>query len=126
MAEALGAEEPNLPPVQDIDLTREQLAQLREQRVPPPLALMFSMAQGTAKRLEAAGRQGFYVVDLETIDAGEIEHSSPLIAQAQRQLGATVVQEYQQQLQAAMRAQQGVERNDAAIAAVRRQLLGDN
>ena len=126
MAEALGAEEPNLPPVQNIDLTREQLAQLREQRVPPPLALMFSMAQGTAKRLEAAGRQGFYVVDLETIEAGEIEDSSPLIAQAQRQLGATVVQEYQQQLQAAMRAQQGVERNDAAIAAVRRQLLGDN
>ena len=45
---------------------------------------------------------------------------------ARSELGTLVGQEYEQQLRAAIRADLGVERNKAAIAAVSRQLSGEN
>ncbi|GMM94410.1 SurA N-terminal domain-containing protein [Qipengyuania sp. MTN3-11] len=125
LAAALRAEEKNLPPVQNVSMTREDLASQGERRVPPPLALMFSMAQGTAKRLEIAGNQGWYVVDLNSIELGEIAADDPLVVQARQQLGAQVADEYQRQMVAAMREEVGVERNPDAIEAVRSQLTGN-
>ncbi|TCD05272.1 peptidylprolyl isomerase [Erythrobacteraceae bacterium CFH 75059] len=112
--------------IETIDLTREQLAQTAGQRVPPPLALLFSMAQGTAKKLEAERRLGFYIVDLQRIEAGTVEANDPLLAQARTALAPVAGEEYAQQLVTAMRAAVGTSRNEAAIAAVRRQLAGDN
>lgn len=112
--------------VQQVDLTREQLAQQANRRIPPPLALMFSMAEGTAKRLEAGQDAGWYVVSLQDIEAGDVTDDDSLIAQANRALGPLYGDEYVEQLVAAAQTAQGVERNDAAIAAVRRQLLGNN
>lgn len=112
--------------VQTVNLTREDLARMREQRVPPPLALMFSMAQGTAKKLELPGRLGWSIVDLDAIQVDPIAPGDPLIAQASQQLGPLAGQEYAEQLRIAIRDAVGVERNTAAIEAVRRQLLGRN
>ncbi|MXO85367.1 peptidylprolyl isomerase [Altererythrobacter aurantiacus] len=116
----------SVPPPEAVSLTREELARLREQRVPPPLALFFSMAQGTQKKLEAENSTGYYVVSLNEIIPGQLEQSDPLVAQAQTQLGQAIEQEYQQQLVTAMRNSQGVEINQAAVEAVRRQLIGEN
>ena len=124
LASAIQAERKALPPIQRVAMSREELASQQERRVPPPLALMFSMAQGTAKRLEVAGSQGWYVVDLEEIELGEIAANDPLVAQARQQLGPQLGEEYQQQMVAAMRESVGVERNPDAIDAVRQQLTG--
>jgi len=125
MASALAAEDVALPAAEQIDLTREDLARRGDQRIPPPLALLFSMAQGTSKRLEAANDLGWFVVDLDDIELGEMANDDPLIAQAQTQLGQTVGQEYGDQLVVAMREAMGVERNQTAIDAVGRQLTGE-
>lgn len=125
MASALAAEDVRLPAAEQIALTREDLARRGDQRIPPPLALLFSMAEGTSKRLEAANNLGWFVVDLDDIELGEMAGDDPLIAQAQSQLRETVGQEYADQLVIAMREAMGVERNETAIDAVRRQLAGE-
>ncbi|WP_432200405.1 SurA N-terminal domain-containing protein [Erythrobacter sp. W53] len=125
MNAAVAAEEKRLPPVDQISLTREELAQQAQQRIPPPLALLFSMAQGTNKRLAAANELGWFVVSLDAIEVGEIDADDPLIAQARQQLGPAVGEEYTRQLLVAMRETMGVETNPAAIEAVRKQLVGE-
>ena len=112
--------------VETINLTRQQLAEQGNARIPPPIALLFSMAQGTTKRLEAPGRQGWFVVTLDEVIPGEIAENDPLLTQARTTLGPVLGEEYVQQTVLAFRKAQGVERNDDAIAAVRAQLAGEN
>lgn len=122
MAEALAAEKVPLPPADPINLTREELSQAGQ--IPAPLALLFSMAQGTAKKLEAPNDAGWFVVEVEDIVPGEIAPDDPLMAEAAAALGQLAAREYADQLRAAMREELGVERNPEALAAVRRQLTG--
>jgi peptidyl-prolyl cis-trans isomerase D len=122
---AMRAENPRLTNLDPIDLSREQLAQTG-QRVPPPLALMFSMAQGTEKKLEAPNSAGWFLVQLDRIETGTIARNDPVFAQAKRELSQTLGQEYAAQLRTALRTEVGVERNQTAIDAVRKQLTGEN
>ena len=124
IAEALAAEDRRVPPAQSVDMTREDLARQRERRIPPPLALLFSMAEGTAKKLEAGGNAGFFVVRVNDIAMDDIAADDPLIAQAQRQMGPLLGEEYADQFRRAMREELGVSRNPSAIEAVRTQLTG--
>lgn len=122
---ALAAEEKKMPPVDRIDMNREELL-AQGQRIPPPLALFFSMAQGTSKWLAASSDLGWYLVNLERISTEKVAADDPLIALTQAQMRQALSNEYQDQLVAAMRKELGVERNDAAIEAVRKQLLGES
>ncbi len=124
LSAAVGKEEERLPPAENVNLNRSQIVG-QDRQVPPPLALLFSMATGTTKKLEAANNLGWFVVDLDEISAGSAEGNDQLIAAAAQQLQAALVAEYTQQLTAAMSEEIGVERNDAAIEAVRKQLLGE-
>ncbi len=124
IAQAMAAEKVKLPPVDPINLSREQLA--ANGQVPPPLALLFSMAEGTTKKLEAPRNGGWFIVDLNDIIAGTISKDDPVFRQAKRDLGITTGREYAEQLRVAIREEMGVERNDTAIEAVRKQLAGEN
>ena len=108
-----------------IDLERRQLLAQQRGRIAPPLVLMFSMAEGTAKTLEAPRNIGWYIVDLEDISTLPLDQEGQMIAQTRQQLGQTLSEEYRSQATAAMRKELGVTRNDNAIAAVRRQLVGE-
>ncbi|MCB2089368.1 MAG: SurA N-terminal domain-containing protein [Sphingomonadaceae bacterium] len=121
---AMRAENIKSPQFEAINLTREQLT--AQGQVPPPLALMFSMAEGTAKKLEAPNNAGWFVIDLDRIEAGKIAKDDPLFAQAKQQLGGAMGQEYAEQSQNAVRAATKIERNDAGIDAVRKQLIGES
>jgi peptidyl-prolyl cis-trans isomerase D len=123
VAAANAAEKPGLPVPDEINLSREELA-ARQQRVVAPLALMFSMAQGTAKKLEAPGDAGWYVVDLDRIELGQLAPGDPIALQARSELAKAFSGELTQQAVAAIRKEIGVEINPAAVAAVRRQLSG--
>lgn len=125
IAEALADEDLRVPPAQKVEMTREDLARQRERRIPPPIALLFSMAEGTTKKLDAGGNAGFFVVKLDDIAMDDIAKDDPLIAQAHRQMGPLLGDEYAQQLGRAMREELGVSRNPAAIEAVRKQLAGN-
>lgn len=122
LAAAMRAEETRLPPARPLNVTREQLMQ--QQQSNPPVALMFAMAEGTAKRLEAPNNGGYFLVSLDDITAGELEEDDPLIAQARTGYGNVLSREYGDQLRAAIRQELNVERNDEAVDAVRRQLTG--
>lgn len=125
IAAAMTAESVPLPQADSVNLTREQLAAQGAQ-VPPSLALMFSMAEGTAKKLEAPRNGGWFVVNLIDIDAGTIAKDDPIFAQTKAELSQTIGREYGEQLRAAIGAELGVERNKTAIEAVSKQLTGEN
>lgn len=125
LSAAMAAEEKPLPSVDQIDLNREQLLS-QGQQIPPALALMFSMAEGTSKRLEAPNNLGWFIVDLDDISTDEVAANDPLVTMTRSQIREAMNDEIVQQLTAAMRAELGVETNPDAIEAVRRQLVGEN
>ncbi len=108
-----------------IDLERRQLVAQQRQRVPAPLVLLFSMAEGTVKALEAPRDIGWYIVNLEDISTLPLDKEPQLVAQTRQQLGEALREEYRQQATAAMRKEMGVTRNDAGIAEVRKRLVGE-
>lgn len=125
LASAMKAEEKPLPAPDAINLSREQLAKMGNQ-VPAPMALLFSMAEGTTKRLEAPRNAGWFVVRLDDIEAGTIANDDPLFAQTKRQLSLSTGREYSDQLRKAILKDAGVEKNETAIKALRKQLSGEN
>lgn len=125
LADAIREEETDLPAPDNVSLARRELQQLRSQGpVPPAIALMFSMAKGTTKLLEAPGNQGWILVSLDDITADELEEDSPIVAGLSAQLVETLGAEYSDQLTKAMRAAVGVETNESALEAIRAQLVG--
>jgi peptidyl-prolyl cis-trans isomerase D len=125
LAQALAAENKAGFEREPINLERRQLLAQSQGRVPPPLVLMFSMAEGTAKTLEGPRDLGWYIVNLEDISTLPLDKEGALIAQTRQQLSGAIAEEYRDQATAAMRKELGVTRNDAGIAAVRKQLIGE-
>ena len=125
LAAALASLGTPLPPVQRVDMGREQL-NAAQQQVPPPLVLLFSMAKGTTKLLPVPGNRGWFIVSLKDIVPGRAEPNDPMVAAAQRELGQLAGREYSEQLARAIRKELGVTREDAAIRALRTQLAGGN
>jgi peptidyl-prolyl cis-trans isomerase D len=108
-----------------IDLERRELLAQRQGNVPPPLVLMFSMAEGSVKVLEAPRNLGWYVVSLDDISTDPVDKEPGLVTQTRQQLSQALSEEYRRQASAAMRKELGVTRNEAAIATVRKQLAGE-
>lgn len=123
LADALRQEKAKLPPESKVDLTREQLAKAGN-RVPSVLALFFSMAQGTVKKLEAPNNNGWFVVKLDKIEPGTIKDDDPSLKDAQRQLSQSAGNEYGDQFLRAIELDVGVEKHQSAIDAVKAQLTG--
>jgi peptidyl-prolyl cis-trans isomerase D len=119
---ALAAEKIALPPVQKVDMSRDELA--RQQQVPPVLALMFSMAKGTVKRLEGPQNNGWFVVKLDDVVLPPLDGNDPLIGATQQQLAGVFGSEYAEELVHAIQRDVGVKKNQPAIDAVARQLTG--
>ena len=114
-----------LPGVQNISSTRADLARQSQQgQVPPPLSLMFSMAQGTAKSLAAPRDQGWFVVVLDKLNRGDASKRDDLLQATKAQFKQVFGNEYTAQFINAMKADIGVERNEDSLAALKTQLLG--
>ncbi|MCB2064718.1 MAG: peptidyl-prolyl cis-trans isomerase, partial [Novosphingobium sp.] len=128
LAEAMRALGRPLPPAQTVKMSRPELARLQQQQrqVPPPIALMFNMAKGTVKVQPAPNNQAWFVVSLKDIAPGKVEDGDKTIEAASGQLGAMLAAEYSDALGRAIRDEVGVERNSAAINAVRAQLAGES
>lgn len=123
LAQALKESGVTLPAPQPIGGRRRELAQ-GGQRVPPPLALMFSMKEKTAKRLEAPANQGWYIVWLDKITPGDVKSEPMLIPQLQAEFSRLVGEEYAAQFTGAIKVDMGVKRHADAEAKLKRQLSG--
>jgi peptidyl-prolyl cis-trans isomerase D len=125
LAAALHAEGKPLPPVSNVDLTRQQLA-LAGKRIPSVFALLFSMAQHTVKRLEAPNQNGWFIVKLDQIEPGAVKDQDPAFANAQQELGQVAGNEYGDEFLRAIELEVGVEKHQPSIDAVKAQLTGRN
>ena len=116
-----------LPPVQSITMARPELARMQQQQrdVPPPIALMFNMAEGTTKVQPAPNEQAWFVVSLTDIAPAKVSDGDRIIATARRELGTVMRREYSDALGRAIRDRVGVERNAGGIRAVKQQLGGE-
>jgi peptidyl-prolyl cis-trans isomerase D len=94
------------------------------QPVPPPLAMMFSMAKGKTKLLPVPGDRGWFVVQLQEVVPGNAAEAPQLVAATRQQFDRVLAEEYAAQFTAAIKKQLGVRRNDAAVAALKSQLAG--
>ena len=123
--QAMASLDKRLPPVQQVSMSRPTLtAALRQgKQVPPPVSLMFHMAEGTVKVQSAAQERGWFVVQLKKIEPGDVE-SDEMIKGARRELGRQLGEAYGAALAKAIRADVGVTEHPEAIAAVRDQLAG--
>ena len=115
-----------LPPAQQVSMGRPELTRMQQQgqQVPPPVALMFNMAEGTSKVQKAPGDRGWFVVTLDDIEPGKVAADDPMIDPAAAELGSVLGDEYSQALGRAIRSLVGVERNPDGIRAVRERLGG--
>jgi peptidyl-prolyl cis-trans isomerase D len=114
-----------LPPLQPLDASRGQLAQMGAQ-LPAPVRLMFSMAAKKAKLTESPNGGGYWVVWLDQIQAGNAAGNQQLITQTRGQLGQMIGAEYVEQFAAAVRKAVGVKRDEAAIARLKSSLSGQS
>lgn len=112
-----------LPPLQQLNATRAELARQGGQ-LPPPVALMFSMAAKRAKMLEAPNRGGYFVVYLDAIQPGNATGNAALIASTRQGLGGVSGRELSEQFAAAVRKAVDVKRNEAVLSRVRGDLAG--
>jgi peptidyl-prolyl cis-trans isomerase D len=101
---------------------RDELA--KQGQVPPVLALMFSMAKGTVKRLEGPENNGWFVVKLDDISLPPLDRNDPMIGATQQQLAGVFGSEYAEELVHAIQRDVGVKKNQPAIDAVARRHTG--
>ena len=124
-ADAVRAAGPNIGNVQTIGGLRAELG-AGGQRVPPELALLFSMAQGSVKTLEIPGNRGWMVIAL-----GKVERPNPKDIQPERvaaiagPLGPAFGNELVAQMMQDARKRVGVKLNQKLIDQLRKELTGD-
>lgn len=123
IAQAMKESGLKLPAIRPLDASRGQLAQMGDQ-LPPPVRLMFSMAEKKAKAIPAPERGGYWIVQLDDIEEGNARGNAALIGQTRGSLGQLIGNEYAEQFAAAARKSVKVKRNEAAIAALKAQLSG--
>ena len=123
LASAVSSAGVPLPGLRPIGARRIDMVRA-EQKIPPALALLFSIPSHRAKVLEAEDKKGWYFVWLDKIIPGNIAAEPNLIQVTQTELGRAVGEEYVQQFAVAIRNDVGVKKNTSAIAALKRSLTG--
>lgn len=123
ITQALSATGLKLPATRPIAGPRAQLL-ANPRAVPPPLALLFAMSQGTTKLLEAPEKAGFYIIHLDQIVPGDARGNAKVIAGTRGDISKVVGREYAAEFAKAVQNAIGVQRNAAAIAKLKADLLG--
>lgn len=93
-------------------------------KLTPEIEQLFDLRPGKAKLVASADRQGWVVVRVDRIERGNLNEDPSLVVATQSQLSNAVGQEYSEQFAAAVKAELGVKRNQAAIDSLRKSLAG--
>jgi peptidyl-prolyl cis-trans isomerase D len=111
----------NLPPVQTITTTRQQIAS-RPNGVPAYITTLFTMPRGKAKLSPAPNGEGWIIVFLNGITPGDPAKSPEAVQKLRGELGQALTQEYSSQFGNSILAGMKVKRNEKAIADLKAQL----
>lgn len=124
LSEAIAAAGPNIGSVQAIGGRRAELGANGE-RVPPELALLFSMAEGSVKTLEIPGNRGWMVIALSEVQRPDPKAIEPeRVAAIARPLAPAFGNELVEQLAAEAKRRVGVTVNRDLVDQLRRELTG--
>ena len=96
----------------------------RNEQVPPPLAVMFTLPKDGIRVLPADNEVGLFIVKVDEIKAGDLEKAPGLLDATREQFARVVSDEYAAQFVAAIRKEVGVSLNDKAVSAMRERLAG--
>ncbi len=113
----------NLPAPQPVDMRRMEISQSGE-RVPPPLAMMFSLPEGAARILEAPNQAGWFVVFHEKRTPGDAGENPELVQTTRQQFSQVAGEEMAQQFARAVEMRAEIVRNEDAIRQARQRLTG--
>ncbi len=122
---AIKAEGAKTAPVQRIGGKRMDVTSAQG-RIPPEIALLFSMAPRTSKTLEMPNNMGWMVIFLEQSKRGDATKEAGAIPSVQQQLGGILGKEYVDQVLLIARKAVGVKRNADAISQLKAELTGAN
>lgn len=123
LAEAMAAEDVDLPSPERLEINRRQLAE--QGQLSRASLLFFSMAEGTTKRVEVPETSTWFVLQLDEIQSPEMAEDDPVLVGTAQQLAQTTGEEYLQQFLAATEESFEVEINTVAVEAVRALLTGE-
>lgn len=124
-AEAIAAAGPNIGTVQTIGGRRGDLAR-SGQRVPPELALLFSMAANSVKTLEIPGNRGWMVISLAQVNRPDPKSvNDQIVASVARPLAGAMGSELVGQLIAEAKRRVGVTINKGLVEQLRKELTGN-
>lgn len=112
-----------LPAPRPLVLRRIDITTSREP-VPEPVRMLFSLIEGKSRMVADPRASALAIVKLNKIVPGNAILQPGLIAQVQRDFSQPMAQEYAAQFVAAARAKLGVKRNEAAISAIRKRIIG--
>ncbi|WP_338245051.1 peptidylprolyl isomerase [Aurantiacibacter hainanensis] len=122
LAEAVAAEEVDLPAPEPLRINRRQLAE--QGQLSRASLLFFSMAEGTAKRVRVPEANTWFVMSLDEIQTADVDEGDPVVVSTRQQLAQAAGEEYLQQFLAGAEETFEVEINQTAVDAVRAQLTG--
>lgn len=92
-------------------------------QVPPPLAMMFSMAPGKTRLLAAPDRGGWYVVRLDKVTPGDVGKAPQLVSATRQEFDRLLGGEFAEQFIAAIMKAVDVKQDQAAINRLRASLV---
>jgi peptidyl-prolyl cis-trans isomerase D len=110
-----------LPAVRPMAARRIEIANTNAV-VPPPMRMLFTLAQGKSRLVADQQNRGFFVVKVNKIVPGNAMLQPALIARMQNELQQAIGEDYAAQLVNAIRADAKVKRNEAAIAAAKKRI----
>jgi peptidyl-prolyl cis-trans isomerase D len=113
-ARAFAEADVKLPAPQRVEARRVDIAQ-PNRPVPPPLALLFSLPKGKARLLPAPNGQGWFVVHLETMVAGDARSAPGLIEATRAQFQRFLGEEYAEQFARSIEKKSDIRRDEDAI-----------
>ncbi|MBA3667230.1 MAG: peptidyl-prolyl cis-trans isomerase [Sphingomonas sp.] len=112
-----------LPPAQPVIARRIQISQANADAA-APLKMLFTLLRGKSRMIADPGGRGFFIVKVNRVTPGNALSNPALIAQTQAAFQQTASEEIAAELLAAMKAEQGVKRNDKAIASAKQRITG--
>ena len=113
----------SLPPAQPMSARRLQIGQANADAV-VPLRMLFTLTQGKSRLVADPRGRGFMIIKTNKIVPGNALNSPMLIAQTQSEFQQSASNELGQQMLIAMKADQGLKRNEEKITAAKRRITG--
>ena len=115
-----------LPPAQDLSVRRLELTQMAQQgqQVPPPVIMLLNTPQGQARVIPAPEGQGWFVVKVNEVQAGDLSEAPQLVDAVRQSLQREAGDEMVETFVRAIERNVGVVKKPEALKAVNRRMTG--